>query len=196
MPTSDLIGFRQVIVLLQDAVLKMGEDDQDGAAPAEGFTMEDMIKTLLTTVKQNADLIVALNNHAAGLSAEAIRAEKLAKLNLALRKSTKVKEYKNTQEMSIKEWLKKYEQEILVLKRMSGIDDDLTNTESVQMLKDKLDYHVIKRVDTAFKNGGYSWDTITYANLQKVLKEEFGGKVAEVCEVLIQFGPNRLDRLK
>ena len=77
---------------------------------------------------------------------------------------------------------------------MSGIDDDLTNTESVQMLKDKLDYHVIKRVDTAFKNGGYSWDTITYANLQKVLKEEFGGKVAEVCEVLIQFGPNRLKK--
>ena len=106
-----------------------GDEDQDQGAAPEGFTMEDMVKTLLTTVKQNADLIAALNNRAAGPSAEAIRAEKLAKLNLALRKSTKVKEYRDTQEMSIKEWLKKYEQEILVLKRMSGIDDDLTSTE-------------------------------------------------------------------
>ena len=96
--------------------------------------------------------------------------------------------------MSIKEWLKKYEQEILVHKRKSGIDDDLTNTESMQMLKDKLDYHVIKRVDTAFQNSGYNWDTISYANLNKLLKEEFGGKVAEVCEVLIQFCPNRLKK--
>ena len=96
--------------------------------------------------------------------------------------------------MSIKEWLKKYEEEILVLKRMSGIDDDLTSTEKVQMLKDKLDYHVIKRVDTAFRNKGYVWDTVTYANLVKLLKEEFGGKVAEVCEVLMQFGPNRLKK--
>ena len=77
---------------------------------------------------------------------------------------------------------------------MSGIDDELTSTEKVQMLKDKLDYHVIKRVDTAFRNKGYVWDTVTYANLVKLLKEEFGGKVAEVCEVFMQFGPNRLKK--
>ena len=158
------------------------------------MSMEELVKTLLTTVKQNADLIKTLNDRAAGPSAEAIRAEKLSKLNLALRKSTKIKEYRDTQEMSIKKWLKKYEEEILVLKRMSGIDDDLTSTEKVQMLKDKLDYHVIKRLDTAFKNKGYVWDTVTYANLVKLLKEEFGGKVAEVCEVLMQFGPNRLKK--
>ena len=35
---------------------------------------------------------------------------------------------------------------------------------------------------------------VSYANLNKLLKEEFGGKVAEVCEVLIQFGPNRLKK--
>ena len=172
----------------------MAGDDEEAAAQAVDMSMEELVKTLLQTVKQNADLIKTLNERAEGPSAEAIRAEKLQKLSVNLRKSSKIKEYKDTQELSIKEWLKKYEEEIQVLKRMSGIDDNLTSEEKVLMLKDRLDYHVIKRVETAFRNKGYVWDTVTYANLVKLLKEVFGGKVAEVCEVLIQFGPNRLKK--
>ena len=115
----------------------MAEDDMDeAAAQVKEMSMEELVKTLLKTVQQNADLIKTLNDRAEGPSAEAIRAEKLSKLNLALRKSSKIKEYKDTQEMSIKEWLKKYEEEILVLKRVSGIDDDLTSDEKILMLKD------------------------------------------------------------
>ena len=62
-----------------------GDDDQDEVV-AQDLSMEELVKTLLTTVKQNADLIKVLNDCSAGPPAEAIRAEKLAKLNLALRK--------------------------------------------------------------------------------------------------------------
>ena len=138
-------------------------------AQIKDMNMDELIKTLLKSVQQNADLIRRLSDRADGPTAEAIRAEKLSKLNLALRKSSKIKEYKDTQEMNIKEWLKKYEEEILVLKRMSGIEDNLSSDEKVLMLKDKLDYHVIKRVDTAFRNEGHAWDTVTYDELSKLL---------------------------
>ena len=170
------------------------EEMEQAMAQIKDMNMDELIKTLLKSVQQNADLIRRLSDRADGPTAEAIREEKLSKLNLALRKSSKIKEYKDTQEMNIKEWLKKYEEEILVLKRMSGIEDNLSSDEKVLMLKDKLDYHVIKRVDTAFRNEGHAWDTVTYNELTKLLKEEFGGKVAEVCEVLMQFGPNRLKK--
>ena len=86
---------------------------QQAMANIKDMNMEDLVKTLLKSVqqnaevsKQNADLIRRLSDRADGPTAEAIRAENLSKLNLALRKSSKIKEYKDTQEMNIKEWLK------------------------------------------------------------------------------------------
>ena len=75
----------------------MAGDDEEAAAQDKDMSMEELVKTLLITVKQNADLIKALNDRAEGPSDEAIRAEKLSKLNVALRKSYKIKEYKDTQ---------------------------------------------------------------------------------------------------
>ena len=43
---------------------------------------------------------------------------------------------------------------------MSGIDDDLSNTESVDLLRDKLEYSVVTRLNTAFRNSGKTWATI------------------------------------
>ena len=80
-----------------------------------------------------------------------IRAEKVSKLGLALRKSQKVKDFKETQECSMKEWLKRFDQELLTLKKMSGIADNLTREEIVECLRDKLDYSVIKRLNTVFQ---------------------------------------------
>ena len=57
-----------------------------------------------------------------------------------------------------------------------------------------MDYPIVKRLDTAFKNNGDTWDAITYANLHKTLKEEYGSKVAVLCGVLLQFGPSRLKK--
>ena len=66
-----------------------GEHDDQAEAQADGkeMSMEVLVRTLVQTVKQNADLIKALNNRTEGPSDEAIRAEKLSKLNVALRKS-------------------------------------------------------------------------------------------------------------
>ena len=64
---------------------------------------------------ENAKLIDALNNR--GGDAGPTRPEKLSKLGLALRKSYKVKEFKEAQECTVKEWLKRFDQEVLVLKR-------------------------------------------------------------------------------
>ena len=48
----------------------------------------------------------------------AIRANKLAKLSLALRKSGKVKDYKDTQDSNVEEWLKRFDQEVLQIKKI------------------------------------------------------------------------------
>ena len=48
------------------------------------------------------------------------------------------------------EWLKRFEQEVLQLKKMSGIADDLSREEYIECIKDKLDFRVVKRLDTAF----------------------------------------------
>ena len=101
------------------------------------------------------------------------RAEKISKLSVSLRKSYKVKEFKDTNEGSVKEWLTKFDQEILTLKKMSGIADDLTCEEVVELFKDRLEYQVVKRLDTAFsaKEPPWTWAEVTYDQLKAIMKE-------------------------
>ena len=54
------------------------------------------------------------------------RAEKISRLGIALRKSYKVKEFKDNNESSVKEWMTRFEQKITTLKKMCGIADDLS----------------------------------------------------------------------
>ena len=112
----------------------------------------------------------------------AIRTDKLAKLSLALRKSSKVKDFKDTQESNIREWLKRFDQEIIQLKKMSGIADNISRAEYVDFIKDKLDFTVQKRLDTAFptRDPALTWDLVTKDELHKCLKEEFGSKETDV----------------
>ena len=104
--------------------------------------------------KRLEDLIAALNR-GGGVAADgddevaaaAKRAEKFAKLELSMRKSTKVKDFKEAQEtMTVKEWLSKFDEEMLACKRMSGIQGDLTREDIVVLFKDKLDYAVVKKI--------------------------------------------------
>ena len=125
-----------------------------------------------------------------------LRAEKLAKLSLALRKSGKLKDFKDAQQSNVREWLKRFDQELLQLSKMSGINDALTDREYVDSLKDKLDYTVVKRLDTAFpnKDPALTWNNVTKVQLHGVLIEEYGSKETDVSAVLLQFGPNRLKK--
>ena len=112
----------------------------------------------------------------AGAVAAAARADKISKLGVSLRKSYKVKEFKDTHEGSVKEWLTRLDQEITTLKKMSGIVVDLTREESVELFKDKLEYQVVKRLDTAFaaKDPVWTWAAVTYDQLKEIMKEEYG----------------------
>ena len=79
-----------------------------------------------------------------------VRAEKLQRLTLALRKSNKIKDFKDVLETDIKTWLKKFDFEIVALKRMVGIADYLTKEEYIPLIRDKLDYTIVKRLDALF----------------------------------------------
>ena len=81
-----------------------------------------------------------------------VRAEKLQRLSLALRKSSKVKDFKDNAETDIKIWLKKFDFEIVALKKMVGIDDNLTKAKYIPLIHDKLDYTIVKRLDAIFIN--------------------------------------------
>ena len=120
----------------------------------------------------------------------AARAERINKMNIALRKSQKVKEYIEMNDISIKEWLTRFDQEITALKRIYGVTDDLTRDEIVEFFKDRLDYKVIKRLDTAFaaKEPVWNWGGVTYDQLKDVMKAEYGSKLHPISEVLQQFG--------
>ena len=70
-----------------------------------------------------------------------------------------MKEFKDSNEGSVKEWLTKFDQEILILKNMCGIIDNLTHDNIMELFKDKLEYQVVKRLDIAFlaKDPVWKW---------------------------------------
>ena len=93
---------------------------------------------------------------AARATAVAARAEKINKMSLALRKSQKVREFREMNDISIKEWLTRFDQEVSTLKRMYNVTDDLTCDEIVELFKD--------RTDTPGRFGNYGkfiWEQFT-----------------------------------
>ena len=124
------------------------------------------------------------------------RTEKFNKLAYSMRKSNKVKEYKDSSSEVIKEWLLKFDQEISTLKRYNGIADNLTREEIVELFKDKLSHQTINRLNTAFvaKEPVWTWEEVTYDQLKVIMREEYAKRTTEVSEVLLQFGPERLKK--
>ena len=95
--------------------------------------------------------------------AAAIRAEKVAKLGAALRKSQKIKDFKEG-EMPVKEWLRRWNHEVESLRKMCGLPDDLTREEGIGIFKDRLDFTVVKRLDLAFagRDPVVTWANVTW----------------------------------
>ena len=128
-------------------------------------------------------------------NAEAIRAEKISKLGAVLRKSLKLKDFKEG-DMPIKEWLRRWNYEVDSQKKMCGIVGDLTRDEGISIFKDRLDFTVIKRLEMTFagRDPVVTWEDVTWVDLSTILKEEFGPKVSQVGQVLQQFGPQRFKK--
>ena len=117
--------------------------------------IEEMVRPRNAPVGPAPDPIAAAATaEAAEAAAEAARivarTEKFNKLAYAMRKSYKIKEYRDAGGEIIKEWLRKFDQEITTLKRYSGIIEELTRDEVVELFKDKLTHQTISRLNTAF----------------------------------------------
>ena len=79
---------------------------------------------------------------------------------------------------------------------MNGIDNDLELAEYVACFKDKLEFNVVKRLDTAFANHApaITWANVTKKQLHDNIIAEFVTRESDVSAILLQFGPNRLKK--
>ena len=95
-----------------------------------------------------AHVVPALPGDAGGRAAAAApvvtRAERISRMQLNLRKSNKLKEFKESTETgAVKEWLSRFETEIKTLKKMAGIADDLSRDEMIELFQDRIEYQVL-----------------------------------------------------
>ena len=166
---------------------------------------EEYMKQLADTVKQQQDQItnliqvlqqmpgvqepVRVNVQPAAVAAEAIRAEKVQKLALNMRKSNRFKIFKVTTDSDVKLFIKNFDEELKSLKLMVGIDDNLTKEEYIPIFRASLDFSVIERVEQGLTKNNKTWDDLSIEDLIKLMKDEFGTKQTDVANVLKQFGP-------
>ena len=120
--------------------------------------MEQLRQLVADLMKCNMEAQVAADQRqrdllqqliAARPDAAAIRAEKIARLGAALRESVKIKDFKEG-DCAIKEWLRRWEHEVDSLKKLCGIADPLSREEGVGIFRDRLDYSVIRRLESVF----------------------------------------------
>ena len=126
----------------------------------------------------------------------AVRAKNVANLKLAFRKSSKVKDFRESQDLKVQDWLKRFDEEAIQLKNMNCIENDLEPAEYIACFKDKLKYNAIKRLDTAFANYNpvITWANVTKQQLHENMIAEFGKRESDVSAILLQFGPNRFKK--
>ena len=149
---------------------------------------------------ENAKLIAALAQQpqlggppGAQPDPAAVRAAIVAKMALSLRKSSKVKDFEHCEDADVKQWLRKFDMEVEAVRKIVGLDNALERAEYIDLLKGKLSYEVLRRLETAFpsRNPVLEWNTVTKVQLHKCLMDEFGPRESDVSAVLLQFGPNR-----
>ena len=114
---------------------------------------QGQINNLIETIKlmpgvQNP---VAVTVEPAVIAPDVIRAEKVQRLALNMRKSNRIKIFKANNDSDIKLFIKKFDEELKSLKLMVGIVDDLTKEEYVPIFRASLDFTVIERVEQILK---------------------------------------------
>ena len=171
--------------------------------------MSEEVKSLVATVQQQQEQIVSLLNTIKAMpwvsnpvavnvvpaqpAAAEIRAEKIQRLAVCMRKSNRVKPFKFDSDILV--FLKRFQEELISLKSITGIDFQLSKEEYIPIFRASLDFAVLDRLEQRFKRDDQNiitWDAVTINDLHKVMKEEFGQKQTDVAEVLGQFGQSRL----
>ena len=115
-----------------------------------------------------------------------VRAEKIQKLAINMRKSSRLKPFKVTADSDIKLFLKKFEEELKTMKAMVGVVDDLSKEEFTPIFRSCLDFPIVERVSQVLIKNGKTWENIPIADLLKLMREEFGSKQTDVANVLKQ----------
>ena len=121
-----------------------------------------------------------------------VRAEKVQKINLNIRKSNRLKPFKVSNDSDIKLFLKKFDEELQNMKVMVGLNANLTKEEYVPIFRACLDFPIVERVGQVLTSKGKTWDNIPIDDLIVIMKDEFGSKQTDVANVLKQFGPQCL----
>ena len=98
----------------------------------------DLIAELARAPARDSGVVVA----EAASGATAARADKISEMSLALRKGHRVKNLSEMSEMSIREYLTMFDQEVSALKVMHGVTDDLARDEIVELFKNRMDHLV------------------------------------------------------
>ena len=150
---------------------------------------------LIASIKDIQAVPPTVNVQPAPLDQNAVRTEKVQRLAMSMRKSNRVKIFKASGESDINIFLKRFNEELVTLKKMVGINDNLSRQEYVPIFRASLEFSVIERIDQVFMKDPInpkSWGTFDIVDLHKLMKEEFGAKHTYVANVLKQFGPSRL----
>ena len=83
---------------------------------------------------------VAVTVQPAQVDADIVRAEKVQKLSMCMRKSNRIKVFRHTNDSDIRKYIKKFEEELKSLKPMVGINNDLNRAEYVPLFRAALDW--------------------------------------------------------
>ena len=106
--------------------------------------------------KEMADMIASIkdvqaapptvNVQPAPLDQNAVRADKVQRLAMSMRKSNRVKPFKASGESDVQKFLKRFTEELVTLKQLVGINDDLSKEEYVPILRASLEFPIIEKL--------------------------------------------------
>ena len=132
---------------IKDLVAKMAQNSEQ--QQAQILLQQQQITGLIQALQGMPGMAqpVAVNVNQAPLAPNVVRAEKVQRLAMAIRKTNRLKEFKHTKESNIRVYIKKFEEELKSLKVMVGIANDLERNEYIPLLRGSLDYNVVKRVE-------------------------------------------------
>ena len=175
---GDIEQLESLVIKLTEANVKLTDDLR-----AANVNQKAEIDRVLAALGNNGG--AGGQPNVANVNAAAVRSKNIANLKLSFPKSSKVKDYRENQDLKIQEWIKRFEEETGQLKQMNGINDDLTLLEYVNCFKDKLDFAVVKRLDAVFANSDpqITWANVTKKQLHDNMIAEFGKKESDVSAI-------------
>ena len=116
---------------------------------------EEQDARILAQQNQIQQLLQTLQNPPQPQVADGVlRAEKIQKLAINMRKSARFKPFKVTADSDIKLFLKKYGEELRTMKAMVGIADELTKEEYTPIFRSCLDFPIVERVSQVLIKDG------------------------------------------